>query len=105
MKLQYRSTRFGFATSMVRLSGGIGTHKSAVRGSSRARDGSIGRASARVLRLLTSSSTSSRCGPRGRIAMLTRKISAGLGLYVLLAGAVSFAGWVFDDPRLTDWAG
>jgi signal transduction histidine kinase/ActR/RegA family two-component response regulator len=36
--------------------------------------------------------------------MVPRKISAALGLYVLVAGVVSFAGWVFDLPRLADWA-
>lgn len=37
--------------------------------------------------------------------MPARHISAGLGLYVLGAGAVSFAGWALDVPRLTDWLG
>ncbi|MGE0161260.1 MAG: ATP-binding protein [Gemmatimonadales bacterium] len=37
--------------------------------------------------------------------MVPRKISVGLGLYVLGSGLVSFAGWVLDVPRLTDWAG
>jgi len=37
--------------------------------------------------------------------MVPRKITAALGLYVLAAGVVSFAGWVFDLPRFTDWPG
>jgi signal transduction histidine kinase/ActR/RegA family two-component response regulator len=32
-----------------------------------------------------------------------RGLSAILGLYALIAGAISFSGWVFDIPRLTDW--
>lgn len=32
-----------------------------------------------------------------------RSVSAVLGLYALLAGAISFGGWVFDVPRLTSW--
>lgn len=32
-----------------------------------------------------------------------RRLSAVLGLYALLAGAISFSGWAFDIPRLTDW--
>ena len=36
---------------------------------------------------------------------MTRKISAGLGAYVLLAGTVSLAGWVLDVPRLVNWVG
>jgi signal transduction histidine kinase/CheY-like chemotaxis protein len=34
-----------------------------------------------------------------------RKLSAALGLYALLAGGISFSGWAFDFPRLTDWFG
>src|SRR5687768_16456353 len=32
-----------------------------------------------------------------------RRLSAVLGLYVLLGGAISFGGWALDIPRLTDW--
>jgi hypothetical protein len=32
-----------------------------------------------------------------------RRLSAALGLYALLAGAISFSGWPWDVPRLTDW--
>jgi signal transduction histidine kinase/ActR/RegA family two-component response regulator len=34
---------------------------------------------------------------------LQRKLSQVLGLYALVAGAISFSGWPFDVPRLTDW--
>ncbi|HMO84287.1 MAG TPA: ATP-binding protein [Lacipirellulaceae bacterium] len=34
-----------------------------------------------------------------------RKLSRVLGLYALIAGAVSFSGWPLDVPRLTDWFG
>src|SRR5688572_24263787 len=32
-----------------------------------------------------------------------RRLSAVLGLYALLGGAISFGGWALDIPRLTDW--
>lgn len=32
-----------------------------------------------------------------------RRLSALLGLYALFASIISFSGWVFDIPRLTDW--
>lgn len=32
-----------------------------------------------------------------------KRFSALLGLYALVAGAISLGGWVFDVPRLTDW--
>jgi hypothetical protein len=33
-----------------------------------------------------------------------QRISSGaLGLYALVAGVISFSGWPFDVPRLTDW--
>ena len=32
-----------------------------------------------------------------------RLLSAGLGFYALVGGAVSFTGWALDVPRLTDW--
>jgi signal transduction histidine kinase/ActR/RegA family two-component response regulator len=34
---------------------------------------------------------------------LHRQLSKVLGLYALVAGAISFSGWPFDVPRLTDW--
>lgn len=30
-------------------------------------------------------------------------LSTTLGFYALVAGAISFSGWAFDIPRLTDW--
>src|SRR4051812_30926416 len=30
-------------------------------------------------------------------------IAVSLQAYVLIGGAVSFMGWVLDQPRLTDW--
>ena len=35
--------------------------------------------------------------------LLSRQVSAVLGLYAVLGGAISFAGWPLDMPRLTDW--
>ena len=32
-----------------------------------------------------------------------KRLSAGLGLYAFIAGAISLSGWVFNIPRLTDW--
>ena len=32
-----------------------------------------------------------------------KRLSAVLGLYALIAGAISLSGWAFDIPRLTDW--
>ena len=32
-----------------------------------------------------------------------RRLTEILGLYALVAGAISFSGWPFDVPRLTDW--
>lgn len=32
-----------------------------------------------------------------------KMLSAGLGLFAFIAGAISLSGWVFDIPRLTDW--
>ncbi|HEX7025774.1 MAG TPA: ATP-binding protein [Gammaproteobacteria bacterium] len=32
-----------------------------------------------------------------------RRLPMALGLYALLAGAISFSGWVLDVPRLTVW--
>jgi signal transduction histidine kinase/CheY-like chemotaxis protein len=34
---------------------------------------------------------------------LQRRLSHVLGVYALVAGAISFSGWPFDFPRLTDW--
>src|ERR1051326_7495907 len=34
---------------------------------------------------------------------LQRRLAEALGLYALLAGALSFSGWPFNVPRLTDW--
>jgi two-component system cell cycle sensor histidine kinase/response regulator CckA len=34
---------------------------------------------------------------------LLRAVALLLGLYVLVGGGVSFAGWALDIPRLTDW--
>jgi len=35
----------------------------------------------------------------------SRRVCLALALVVLAGGAVSFAGWLLDMPRLTDWAG
>lgn len=32
-----------------------------------------------------------------------RRLAAVLGLYAFIAGIISFGGWAFDVPRLTDW--
>ncbi|MBY0307311.1 MAG: hypothetical protein K2Q09_01075, partial [Phycisphaerales bacterium] len=34
-----------------------------------------------------------------------RSVVVACGLYALLGGAISFAGYVFDVQRLTDWDG
>ncbi len=34
-----------------------------------------------------------------------RRLAEALQLYALLGGAISFAGWALDLPRLTDWSG
>ncbi len=31
------------------------------------------------------------------------RLSVALALYALIGGAISFSGWAFDVPRLTDW--
>jgi signal transduction histidine kinase len=36
-------------------------------------------------------------------AHLVRRISFGAAAYVIAGGLVSFAGWLTDTPRLTDW--
>jgi hypothetical protein len=37
------------------------------------------------------------------VPLWPRRLSAALGLYALLGGAISFGGWALDVPRLTDW--
>jgi signal transduction histidine kinase/ActR/RegA family two-component response regulator len=32
-----------------------------------------------------------------------KRLSAGLGLFAFIAGAICLSGWAFDIPRLTDW--
>lgn len=44
--------------------------------------------------------------PRPLVSIDSRwppRLSVLLGMYALIAGVISFSGWVFDIPRITDW--
>ena len=39
------------------------------------------------------------------LSQTPRRLATALGVYALLGGAISLAGWLLDLPRLTDWNG